>query len=91
MADAQLNETRVADLLGQLQKVYTNRKKPLTVEFDQEKEANIRIVKQLGAKLPPAGFDLSRPIGVGSTATRNNGATSGPVRPSTIMDSRIGA
>jgi HD superfamily phosphohydrolase len=69
MADAQLNETRVADLLGQLQKVYTNRKKPLTVEFDQEKEANIQIVKRLGAKLPPAGFDLSRPIGVGSTAT----------------------
>src|SRR5258708_25945620 len=65
----ELSETRVSGLLSQLRNVYISRKKPLTIEFDQEKEANIQIVKQLGAKLPAAGFDLQEPIGVGSTAT----------------------
>jgi len=62
-------DARVNDLMGQLRKLYTDRKHPLTTEFDLEKENNIQIVKQLKSRLPPAGFDLKKPIGVGSTAT----------------------
>lgn len=65
----ELSETRANELLAQLREVYIGRKKPLTMEFDQEKEANLQIVKHLGIKLPPAGFDIVKPIGVGSTAT----------------------
>src|SRR5271169_4118450 len=64
-----LSEARVEELLAELRPVYAAKKPPLLKEFEQEKEANSQILTQLGLKLPPAGFDLIKPIGVGSTAT----------------------
>lgn len=72
MPDAQttgLAEERISELLGQLREVYLRKERPLVKEFDLEREANYQILTQLGLKLPPAGFELTRPIGVGSTAT----------------------
>jgi HD superfamily phosphohydrolase len=62
-------DARIEEFLSQLRKVYIEREKPLEQEFNQEKDATFQILRQLGLKLPPAGFDLMKPIGVGSTAT----------------------
>lgn len=64
-----LNQPNIEELLAQLNKIYAAKKPPLVKEFEQEKEANTQILNELGLKLPPAGFDLIKPIGVGSTAT----------------------
>lgn len=64
-----LSNAKAEELLSNLHELYNGKKLPLLKEFDQEREANLQIVKQLGQKLPPAGFDLVKPIGVGSTAT----------------------
>jgi HD superfamily phosphohydrolase len=54
-------------LLGKLRELYS--KKGLSKEFDAEKEANSQILAELRRKLPPAGFELEEPRGLGSTAT----------------------
>jgi len=64
-----LSESKINELLEQLREKYIKKEKPLDKEFAQEREANWQILNELGRKLPPAGFDLIKPIGVGSTAT----------------------
>src|ERR1035438_8324467 len=66
---AGLSESEINELLEQLREKYIKKEKPLDREFAQEREANFQILKELGRKLPPAGFALIKPIGVGSTAT----------------------